>query len=89
MDLNSPESLTLLEDGLILWYETVRNAPKMIQDFVRLAPRILEIVSRSLENFQVFLTIVADAIGDFMRRFIQITSSLVVGRHDSGDLGFD
>lgn len=51
VNVNEPESLTLLEDGLNLWLVTLRNTPdNQGAALLELFPHVLELLQRSTGN---------------------------------------
>ncbi|KAJ6299886.1 hypothetical protein OIU76_020813 [Salix suchowensis] len=54
IDINSPDILNLLEDGMMLWEATLSHAPAMEPRLQACFPCLVEIMERSFDHLQLF-----------------------------------
>ncbi|KAJ6316059.1 hypothetical protein OIU78_019357 [Salix suchowensis] len=62
IDINSPDILNLLEDGMMLWEATLSHAPAMEPRLQAYFPCLVEIMERSFDHLQVAVNIMEDYI---------------------------
>uniref|UniRef100_A0A6N2KNT6 Importin N-terminal domain-containing protein n=1 Tax=Salix viminalis TaxID=40686 RepID=A0A6N2KNT6_SALVM len=62
IDINSPDILNLLEDGMLLWEATLSHAPAMEPRLQAYFPCLVEIMERSFDHLQVAVNIMEDYI---------------------------
>ncbi|KAH8484872.1 hypothetical protein H0E87_026586 [Populus deltoides] len=62
IDINSPDILNLLEDGMLLWEATLSHAPAMEPRLLAYFPCLVEIMERSFDHLQVAVNIMEDYI---------------------------
>lgn len=62
IDINSPDILNLLEDGMLLWEATLSHAPAMEPRLLACFPCLVEIMERSFDHLQVAVNIMEDYI---------------------------
>lgn len=53
-DINQPDELNLLEDGLALWLVTLRNAPEPHPSVLQIFPNLHAVMARSTEHIRVW-----------------------------------
>ncbi|KAK9822576.1 hypothetical protein WJX74_006339 [Apatococcus lobatus] len=61
-DINQPDELNLLEDGLQLWLIALRNAPTAQEPLLALFPNLAAVMERSPEHVQVALPIITSCV---------------------------
>ncbi|KAG7576545.1 Importin-beta N-terminal domain [Arabidopsis thaliana x Arabidopsis arenosa] len=70
IDINSPDSLNLLEDSMALWETTLSYAPMMVPQLLACFPYMVEIIERSFDHLQVAVSIMESYIildgGEFL-----------------------
>jgi hypothetical protein len=57
-DINSPDELNLLEDGVLLWEATLNHAPSMVPQLLDLFPNLIAIIEKSFEHLPVAMKII-------------------------------
>lgn len=57
-DINSPDELNLLEDGVLLWEATLNHAPSMVPQLLDLFPNLIAIMEKSFEHLPVAMKII-------------------------------
>ncbi|KAI4302663.1 hypothetical protein MLD38_038384 [Melastoma candidum] len=57
IDVNSPDELNLLEDGMLLWEATISHAPSMTPPILSYFPCLVEILEKSFDHLQVAVSI--------------------------------
>lgn len=62
IDINSPDILNLVEDGMLLWEATLSHAPAMEPRLLACFPCLVEIMERSFDHLQVAVNIMEDYI---------------------------
>ncbi|XP_078444953.1 ARM repeat superfamily protein [Wolffia australiana] len=62
IDINNPDELNLLEDGILLWEATLSYAPLLIPPILDLFPNLVGIIERNFDHLQVVITIIEDYI---------------------------
>eukprot|EP00898_Chlorokybus_atmophyticus_P004539 jgi/Chlat1/5086/Chrsp33S05017 len=61
-DVNQPDELNLLEDGMQLWQVTLRQASSLTADLMALFPHLPAAIERSFEHLQVAMRILESYI---------------------------
>ncbi|KAJ7540520.1 hypothetical protein O6H91_10G020100 [Diphasiastrum complanatum] len=61
-DVNQPDELNMLEDGLQLWQSTLKYAPSMVTQLLELFPHLVSGMERSLDHLQVAMKIIESYI---------------------------
>lgn len=72
LNLEGPEALSLVEDALLLWLVTLRNAPADARDALRLWPHWVSIMSNSIEHVQSCMMIASSAVLLGQAEFLQV-----------------
>lgn len=62
IDVNGPDELNLLEDGMLLWEATLMYAPSMVPQLLDLFPYLVDIIERSFDHLKVAVEIIEDYV---------------------------
>lgn len=74
LDVHGPEALNLVEDALLLWLVTLRNAPSGALDALQLWPRWQAIMGASIEHVPACMQIATSCILLGGVQFLQVRS---------------
>lgn len=70
-DVNQPDELNMLEDGMQLWQTTLKTAPVMVPQLMNLFPHLVAVMERSFDHLQAAMIIIESYIllggADFLR----------------------
>ncbi|KAL2621919.1 hypothetical protein R1flu_002124 [Riccia fluitans] len=70
-DVNQPDELNMLEDGMQLWQTTVKHAPIMVPRLLGLFPHLVSVMEKSFDHLQVATNITESYVllggADFLR----------------------
>lgn len=70
-NINQPDELNMLEDGLQLWQTTLKHAPSMAPQLLDLFPYLVPIMERNSDHLQIAMKIIESYIlldgADFLR----------------------
>ncbi|CAK9199162.1 unnamed protein product [Sphagnum jensenii] len=61
-DVNQPDELNMLEDGVQLWQTTLRNAPIMVPQLMDLFPHLVAVMERNFEHLSTVMKIIESYI---------------------------
>ncbi|KAK3271881.1 hypothetical protein CYMTET_19794 [Cymbomonas tetramitiformis] len=78
-DITQPEELNLMEDGLLLWHETLKQVPQADPRLLQLFTNLPAILERSFEHLQTCLFIVRSYIMLAGPPFLQQHGAAVAG----------
>nr|XP_009380704.1 PREDICTED: importin-11 isoform X1 [Musa acuminata subsp. malaccensis] len=83
IDVDSPDSLNLLEDSVLLLEATLSNAPSMMPQLLDFFPYLVVILERSFDHLQVATSIIEDYIisggVEFLNRHASSLAKLLDG----------
>eukprot|EP00899_Mesostigma_viride_P007297 jgi/Mesvir1/16569/Mv10108-RA.3 len=82
-DINQPDELNLLEDGLNLWHVTVSHAPALTPELLALVPNAAGIMARSFEHVEILMRILESYILLGGVEFLRVHAMVVVGMMES------
>ncbi|MCO5560305.1 hypothetical protein L7F22_013917 [Adiantum nelumboides] len=77
-NINQPDELNMLEDGLQLWQITLKHAPVISPQLLALFPHLVAVMDRNSEHLQVAMKIIASYILLGGLSFLQLHSASVV-----------
>lgn len=60
IDINNPDTLSLLEDSVLLWEVTLSHATSIVPQLLDLFPYLVSIMERSFDHLQVAIDIIED-----------------------------
>jgi hypothetical protein len=70
-DVNQPDELNMLEDGMQLWQTTLRTAPVMVPTLMDLFPHLVSVMELNFEHLQAAMCIIESYIllggADYLR----------------------
>ncbi|EFJ16027.1 hypothetical protein SELMODRAFT_268640 [Selaginella moellendorffii] len=75
-DVNQPDELNILEDGLQLWSTTLRHAPVMIPELLVFFPHLVSALERSIDHLEVSMGIVES--------YVLLGGAEFLSRHGAG-----
>ena len=74
IDVNSPEELNLLENGVLLWETTINHAPLIISQLLELFHYLVAMIEKSFDHLPIAMKII-----EAVQKFIQDTIADAVG----------
>ncbi|KAE8697696.1 ARM repeat superfamily protein isoform 2 [Hibiscus syriacus] len=77
IDINDPDKLDLLDDGMLLWETTVYHAPAMVSQLLALFPGLVKIVESNFDHLEVAVKITEGYILLGGREFFNLHASSV------------
>ncbi|KAJ3682843.1 hypothetical protein LUZ60_013070 [Juncus effusus] len=81
INVDSPDSLNLLEDSIQLWEAALSNSPSVPPQMLDLFPYLVSIVDRSLDHLEVVNSIIEDYVilcgAEFLKRHAQALSKVL------------
>ncbi|CAM6098378.1 unnamed protein product [Calypogeia fissa] len=91
-DVNQPDELNMLEDGMLLWQTTLRHAPVMVPQLLALFPHLVQVMEKSFDHLQVAMNIIESYIllggAEFLRHHagdvVKILDSVVGNVNEKG-----
>ncbi|BBN14841.1 importin-11 [Marchantia polymorpha subsp. ruderalis] len=91
-DVNQPDELNMLEDGMQLWQTTLRHAPVMVPQLQGLFPHLVAVMEKSFDHLQVAMNIIESYVllggADFLRHHaagvVKILDSVVGNVNEKG-----
>lgn len=82
-DINNPETLSLLEDSILLWEATLCHAASIVPQLLDLFPNLVSIMERSFEHLKVAVDIIEDYLifsgTEFLNRHASDVAKLLDG----------
>ncbi|KAJ4793099.1 Importin-11 [Rhynchospora pubera] len=92
INVDSPDSLNLLEDAIQLWETTLSNASSVPPQILDLFPYLVSIVERSLDHLEVVVSIMEDYIvlcgAEFLKRhassLVKVLDTIIGNVNDKG-----
>ncbi|KAG9453520.1 hypothetical protein H6P81_006424 [Aristolochia fimbriata] len=83
IDVNNPDELNLLEDGVLLWESAISHAPSMVPQLLELFPYLLAVMEKSFDHLKVAIEIIEGYIilggREFLNRHASIVAQLLDG----------
>ncbi|XP_020265316.1 importin-11 isoform X2 [Asparagus officinalis] len=83
IDVNNPETLSLLEDSVLLWEATLSHASSIVPQLLDLFPYLVSIMERSFDHLQVAVDIIEDYLifggMEFLSRHASSLATLLDG----------
>lgn len=77
-DVNQPDELNMLEDGMQLWETTLRNAAVMVPPLMNLFPHLVAVMERNFDHLQAAMNIIQSYILLGGANFVRSNASGVV-----------
>lgn len=77
-NINQPDELNMLEDGLQLWQTTLKNAPTITPQLLALFPHLVPVMDRNSEHLQITMKIIESYVLLAGAAFLQLHSTSVV-----------
>ncbi|XP_021891017.1 importin-11 [Carica papaya] len=77
IDVNSPDEINLLEDGMLLWEATLSHAPTMVPQLLACFSCLVEIIERSFDHLQVAVSIIESYVILGGREFLSMHASSI------------
>ncbi|KAH7441944.1 hypothetical protein KP509_03G063300 [Ceratopteris richardii] len=57
-NIDQPDELNMLEDGLQLWHITLKHAPKITPELMAIFPHLIPVLDRSTEHLEIAMKII-------------------------------